>query len=165
MDRPSSRYTTNEDSCTCRFSRCMLLPCCHILAATRDNGHDMYFPDGVADRWTREYNKPDNVRPLTPQCPKQQNELKKWWKVLDALLIRIKRFLYDLSMINSLLWYRRECSQLTAFRRQVPRQIFAFMLAETQPQCLQKILSAPQNDSTVAVSEWVNMRFLLQCRM
>ena len=38
IDRSDSRYITTEDCCTCRFFRCMMLPCRHILSQRRENG-------------------------------------------------------------------------------------------------------------------------------
>ena len=67
IDRSDSRYTTSEDCCTCRFFRCMMLPCRHILSQRREKGLDMFLLDGVAERWKRQYNNALNTIPLNQQ--------------------------------------------------------------------------------------------------
>ena len=67
MDRSDRSYGTTEDSCSCRFFRCMMLPCRHILSHRRENALDLFLLDGVARRWTRQYNNDLNVRPLSHQ--------------------------------------------------------------------------------------------------
>ena len=69
MDGLNTRYTTTDNSCTCRFFRCMMLPCRHVLSQRREDDLDLFFPDGVADRWTREYNNTLNVRPIIQYQP------------------------------------------------------------------------------------------------
>ena len=45
-----------RDTCSCKFSTTMLLPCHHVLAVRESvPGFSLYSEDGIADRWKNSY--------------------------------------------------------------------------------------------------------------
>ena len=65
MGLASERHATSDDSCSCRFFRCMMMPCRHMLVTRESHDLDLFVPDLIAPRWTKDYNSCLNLRPFT----------------------------------------------------------------------------------------------------
>lgn len=50
-----SAYVVTTDTCSCMFRKQYVLPCRHILALRVKTDKDLYAPDLVAPRWTRQH--------------------------------------------------------------------------------------------------------------
>lgn len=57
MEEPDEAYVSSCSSCNCWDATSYMLPCRHIFFERLRSGLTLYFEEGVAQRWTREYYK------------------------------------------------------------------------------------------------------------